>query len=73
MKEIYSFHKENPELLIGLMSFPDSSLSTFILIQYFFFPSPINFNSYFLRALHVSIDSVNSQYHLVDRIEFYCF
>lgn len=36
MKEIYLFHKENPELLIGLMSFPDASLATFILIQYVF-------------------------------------
>lgn len=34
MKTIYSFQQKHPDLLIGLMGFPDCHYPSFFLIQY---------------------------------------
>lgn len=34
MKTIYSFQQKHPDLLIGLMGFPDCRYPSFFLIQY---------------------------------------
>ena len=38
MKIIHSFKQEQPDMLIGLMGFPDTAIPTFLLIQYSLFP-----------------------------------
>lgn len=62
---ICSFQRDHPDLLIGLMNFPDASISTYIAIQY---PIYRLMSSYLMRIKQLSLDSIQSQYHLVDRL-----
>lgn len=69
MKTIYSFQQKHPDLLIGLMGFPDCRYPSFFLIQYndFLYLTI----SYYLRLKRMSIEAINSRFHLLDS-EFFC-
>lgn len=64
LKTIHSYQQKHPDLLIGLMGFPDCHYPSFFLTQYI---NLYNLRiSYYLRLKRMSIETINSRFHLTE-------